>query len=212
MYEQVQETVALQERQRLARELHDEVSQTLFSANLIAASIAHTKYDDIPIKLVELRRLTQGALAEMRSLLIELRPTTLIEASLQQLLIMLANAFSAKTDASINVNVEDISFKNNTVKTTIYRIVQESLNNIVKHAMARTVEIVCLATQTHVKLSITDDGIGFDMKREVRGRMGLSIMSERASIINGQLSIKSKKGEGTQVILTIPFHSSGAII
>ena len=141
LYEQAQQAAALEERQRLARELHDAVTQTLFSTALIAEVLPelwHLDTAEAEQRLAELRRLTRGALAEMRTLLVELRPGALTELPLADLLRQLAEATAGRTRLEVTATVEgSVHPLPPAVQVALYRIVQESLNNVVKHARAR---------------------------------------------------------------------------
>jgi PAS domain S-box-containing protein len=202
--EQAAQTAAIAERNRLARDLHDAVSQTLFSASLIAdvlPKLWEKKPEVARQKLDELRLLTRGALSEMRTLLLELRPSSLIETDLADLLRHLTNAFAGRTRIPITVNIEgmvDPPFK---VKEVIYRIAQESLNNINKHAQASAVMIQLLRSETEIRLEVRDNGRGFDPQDVTLESLGLGIMRERAAAIDAALTIESTIGNGTCIVL-----------
>lgn len=213
LYEQSKELAVLEERGRLARELHDAVTQTLFSASLVAEALPSTWEKD-PQQghglLQELRNLSRGALAEMRTLLLELRPAALVETRLDDLLRQLGEAASGREGIPVNFTQEGQGTLPPEVHIALYRIAQEALNNVVKHARASQVDIrllyidVCQeeASQVQhrsVQLSITDNGRGFDMSQVPHHRLGLGIMQERAQSIGAHLFIDSHPGEGTQV-------------
>ena len=134
----------LQERQRLAQNLHDAVNQSLFSAGLIAEVLPRLWERD-PVEarqsLEDLRRLTRGALAEMRELLAELRPSVLTDSSLGDLLRQLANAFTGRTNIPVSLNIAGEHVLPAEIQVALYRICQEAFNNIAKHAGASRVEI-----------------------------------------------------------------------
>jgi PAS domain S-box-containing protein len=189
------------ERQRLARNLHDAVSQTLWTASLIA-DVLPTVWDKDRVKgeqnLRELRQLTQGALAEMRMLLLELRPAALKETKLHELLQHLAEAFVSRKEIEISVSAEPVDPPID-VKLAYYRVMQEALNNISRHARATKVTIELTSTETELILKIADNGKGFDVDLAAPGRMGLSIMRERAAMIQAKLAIDSKLNLGTTI-------------
>jgi two-component system nitrate/nitrite sensor histidine kinase NarX len=159
--------------------------------------------------LINLHRLTRGALAEMRTLLLELRPTTLQESALEELLGQLVEAVRGKTDLAISLKIAEHHQLPSPVKITLFRIVQESLNNIVKHAQATQVIIMLDMTpcasevqqfeEYKVKLYISDDGCGFDPQQVSPGHLGLGIMRERVESIDGIFNIFSQQGQGTQI-------------
>jgi nitrate/nitrite-specific signal transduction histidine kinase len=148
LYEQAQQAAVVQERNRLARELHDAVTQTLFSASLIAEALPES-WDNDPAEgrqlLGELRMLSRGALAEMRTLLLELRPAALIETDLCDLLRQLAEAATGREGIPVTVRIEGHCRPPTEVHVALYRIAQEALNNVVKHAYASQAEIVLRA-------------------------------------------------------------------
>lgn len=204
LYGHAQELAVLEERQRLARNLHDAVNQSLFSAGLIAEVLPRL-WDRDQAKarrsLEDLRKLTRGAMAEMRALLAELRPSTLTDSDLGDLLRLLGNAFSGRTNVPATVIVNGQGVLPAEVQVAIYRLCQEALNNVVKHAGASSVEIVLNQDESSIELNIRDNGRGFDPEQIVSGHYGLSMMRERAEAVGAQLSIISQPGKGTQLII-----------
>ncbi len=213
LYEHAQDLAAMQERQRLARDLHDAVSQTLFSASLIAETVPDVwqACPDEGADLVhKLRQLTQGALAEMRALLMELRPAALLDASMQDLLGQLGRAVTGREGIPVDVSAEECDLPGE-VRVALYRIAQEALNNVVKHARANrvVVRLRCLPVGPtsrqseprgiRIEMTIRDDGCGFDPKRASAERLGLGIMQERSAAIGAHLQVDSAPGQGTQV-------------
>jgi signal transduction histidine kinase/ligand-binding sensor domain-containing protein len=215
LYEQSHQLAVLEERSRLARELHDAVTQTLFSASLIAEVLPQLwqrNRDEALRRLEELRQLNRGALAEMRTLLLELRPAALEKAELRDLLRQLADALRSRAGLSIVVEADQACSLPIDVKVAFYRIAQEALNNVVKHARANQVNLRLRCETGAVELEVADDGKGFapgevlatepGTPRRVAGGHGLRIMRERAEAIGARLQIKSEPGHGTQVLLT----------
>ncbi len=208
-YEQAQEAAVVRERSRLARDLHDAVTQTLFSASLLAEAVPAC-WDIDPEEgralLEELRRLTRGALAEMRTLLLELRPAALEETRLVDLVNQLAEAATGRMGAPVAVDIDGECDLPPDVHEALYRIAQEALNNVVKHARATHAEVTlrCHAPGPGagggaVHLSIADDGRGFDPGRIAADRLGLGIMRERAEAIGAQLEIETEMGKGSRI-------------
>lgn len=191
------------ERQRLARDLHDAVSQTLWTASLIA-DVLPTVWEQDRVKgkenLKQLRQLTQGALAEMRMLLLELRPASLEETGLHELLNQIAEATMSRKEIDIVVSAKPAELPID-VKIALYRITQEALNNISRHARATKATIDLKSTETELELQITDNGRGFDVNQPAPERMGLGIMQERAATIQAALTIDSIISKGT--IITV---------
>jgi len=202
LFEQAEATAVLSERNRLARDLHDAVTQTLFSSSLIAdvlPKIWKRDPEEGQRRLEELRQLTRGALSEMRTLLMELRPAALADADLKELINHLSNAFIART--RIPVTIQD-NFSENPpaqIKEMFYRIAQEGLNNIAKHADANQVFLWLDCRSDYVKLSIKDDGSGFDVKEKDHEGLGLGIMRERAENHGAQMNLRSKINQGTEI-------------
>jgi two-component system nitrate/nitrite sensor histidine kinase NarX len=216
LYEQAQELATLQERQRLAHDLHDAVSQSLFSASL-SAEVLPRLWERHPEEgrrcLTELHRLTRSALAEMRTLLLELRPAALVETALSDLLNQLAAAVASRAMLEVTLTTEPHDPLPSEVQVALYRIAQEALNNVAKHAGAGRVEVKLrsapfLAGQEEPKsgleLRISDDGCGFDFDHVSPVCLGLSIMRERAETIEATLKIESRIGQGTQVVAIWP--------
>jgi PAS domain S-box-containing protein len=221
LYEQAQALAAVEERQRLARELHDVVSQTLFSASL-SADVLPRLWERNPEEgqrcLNEVRQLTRGALAEMRTLLLELRPAALAEGKLGDLLRHLAEAITSQARLPVTLEVEGECDLSPEVKVAVYRIAQEALNNVARHAAASqaTVHLRCVPSappgngepSEGLELRISDDGHGFDLAGVAPDSLGLGIMTERAQAIEADLKIESQIGHGTQVIIVWPKHQN----
>ncbi len=203
---QAEEIAVNAERSRLARDLHDAVTQTLFSASLIAEVLPRIwakNPEDGRQRLEELRQLARGALAEMRTLLLELRPTTLVEAPLEELLRQLAEATTGRARIPVALKIEGRPVLPTEVKIAFYRIAQEALNNIAKHSGADNATLTLEAAgddrRSEVKLTVWDDGRGFDPGSVTGEHLGLGIMRERADAICACLTVCSKPGEGTNV-------------
>ncbi len=204
LFEQAQQAATAEERQRLARELHDAVTQTLFSASLIAEvlpRLAERNPEEGRRRLEELRQLTRGALAEMRTLLLELRPAALMDTPFGQLLQQLAEASASRGSLRISVDAEGEGPLPPDLQIGLYRIAQEALNNINKHAGATHAQIRFRKRGSTVDLRISDDGRGFDASSTPPGHFGLSIMRERAKALGATLRVESRPGAGTRIDL-----------
>jgi ligand-binding sensor domain-containing protein/nitrate/nitrite-specific signal transduction histidine kinase len=213
LYEQSHRLAVLEERSRLARELHDAVTQTLFSASLVAEALP-AAWEKDPQEghglLQDLRGLSRGALAEMRTLLLELRPAALLETRLDDLLHQLGEAASGREGIPVTVQIEGETELHQgvlppDVHIALYRIAQEALNNVIKHARAHQATVrLCYnpgdqIEPLRVSLSISDDGRGFDPAQLQHNRLGFGIMQERVQAISGTLTIESQPGHGTRV-------------
>ncbi len=208
LYRQARQLAVWEERQRLARDLHDAVTQTLFSASLIAEALPtiwESDQGEGRQLLSELRQLSRGALAEMRTLLLELRPRALADASLADLLRQLAETVMGRTGVPVTVTSEGQSALPTEVHVAFYRIAQEALNNVVKHAQAGKISVDLACTHRpeggqSVKLRVIDDGRGFDPMLVPPDRLGLGIIRERAKAIGASIDILSQRGMGTQIV------------
>jgi signal transduction histidine kinase len=207
LYEQEKQTALLEERQRLARELHDAVTQTLFSSSLIA-DVLPRLWERDPAearrRLDELRELTRGALAEMRTLLYELRPTALTETPLGDLLRPLVEATIGRARLPVSLTVEGQRPLPPDVQVALYRVAQEALNNVAKHARAGHADVSLVFRASDVELRVCDDGQGFDPSRRPPGHLGVGIMGERAAAVGAGLAVASGPGQGTRVTVTWP--------
>jgi nitrate/nitrite-specific signal transduction histidine kinase len=204
LYEQAEQAAITAERGRLARELHDAVTQTLFSASLVAdvlPRIWKRDPDEGMKNLEELRQLTRGALAEMRTLLLEMRPETLERVNITTLLTQLADAFIGRVRVPVALEIQGDCALAHEVKLAFYRVAQEAMNNIAKHAGAQQVRLKLECQPGWLNLCITDDGLGFDPEAITPEHMGIVIMRERANSIDADLTIASQVGQGTKVEL-----------
>ncbi len=219
--EKIQAEAVTAERNRIARDLHDSVTQTIFSASLIADVLPVVwKRDAEEGKhaLEELRQLTRGALAEMRTLLLELRPAGLAEARLSDLLKQLAEAIASRIRIPVKVQFEGEASLPPEVKIAFYRIAQEAFNNLAKHAGASEVEVVLKSLPARktkrgrpstsysraVRMSIRDNGCGFTPETVSSEHLGLAIMRERANNCQAVFSVSSQEGCGTEISLRWP--------
>jgi PAS domain S-box-containing protein len=200
-----EETAAFEERQRLARELHDAVSQTLFSATTIAQALPQL-WERSPQRAFEQLHqmvvLNRAAMAEMRTLLLELRPEAILRSALASLLAQLVDALQGRRRVEVELRVEgeEIVLPPD-VHVAFYRIAQESLNNAAKHSQATKVTVRLERSPEQVVLSVIDNGRGFDMSRTTPG-FGLGTMRERSEAIRASLRFTSQPGQGTQLVLT----------
>jgi PAS domain S-box-containing protein len=204
LYEHAQALAALQERQRLARNLHDAVNQSLFSAGLIADVLPRLwerDQDQARRSLEDLRRLTRAAQAEMRALLAELRPSALTDTDIGDLLHLLGNALSGRINIPVTVRVAQDVILPAEVQVAFYRVCQEALNNVAKHAKASRVEIDLQHEGIAIELRIRDDGKGFDPEQTVSGHYGLGMMRERAEAVGALLTLTSQPGHGAELVM-----------
>ena len=206
---QAEEMAAVQERNRLARNLHDSVTQTIFSMTL-AADTARVQLDREPTRVAFhlgwLQQLAQSALSEMRSLVFELRPTTLSEAGLIATLTRHLEVLKKQHRLAVILQVDGDEVLSNEQEHHLFRIVQEALNNIVKHAHTDRASVCLEFRGSHISLQISDEGKGIDPSSTLAGEkhLGLSSMRERVEMMGGTFRFDSQPGEGTKVLIDIP--------
>jgi signal transduction histidine kinase len=202
----VRRVVAAQEleRKRLARELHDETGQALTSMLLGLKTVEDADDPaDVRAAAAELRELVVGTLQDVRRLAVELRPKALDDFGLEAALERLADTFREQTGIGVEVEARTGDRLPAEIETALYRIVQEALTNVVKHAHARHVSIVVTRKDGGVAALIEDDGRGFDPGTDDDG-LGLVGMRERVSLLGGRLAVESAAGSGTTVVAEVP--------
>jgi PAS domain S-box-containing protein len=217
LYAQARRLAVLEERQRLARELHDSVSQVLYGIGL-GARTARTLLDraetagELRSSLEEplgyVLSLAEAGLAEMRALIFELRPDSLEREGLVAALTRQAAAARARHRLEVHTEFcpePTLPFE---AKEALYRITQEALNNVAKHAQASRVDIRLKDDDGTIVLEVQDDGVGFDPQREYRGHMGLHSMQERAVKLGSTLGIESAPGHGTRIRINVLLSES----
>jgi PAS domain S-box-containing protein len=203
---------ASDERAHLARELHDSVTQALFSMTLVTRSLELLLDRDRAAafeKLTDLRALQRDALAEMRALVFELRPDGLARDGLVTALRTHAAAVQARLGLPISVEAGSVERLPIGIEEALYRIAQEALHNVVKHAAATEARIVVLVRDDRCVLVASDDGRGFDPRTVPPGHLGLAGMAARAERLGGDLSIDSRPGGGTRISVDVPLATSG---
>jgi signal transduction histidine kinase len=209
LYERAQRLAVVEERQRLARELHDSVTQALYGTTLYAEAAARQlatgQVELVGDHLRELRDTAQEALREMRLLIFELRPLILESEGLVNALRARLEAVEERAGLEVELRVEGGALLTTAVEEGLYRIAQEALNNTLKHACARRVGVSLDRGATAVVLEIVDDGVGFDPSTAVAGGgLGLDGMIERAAQMGGELVLDSAPGAGTRVQVKVP--------
>lgn len=204
--EQTRDVAAANERARIARELHDSVTQTLFTASVLAEATPRIWDKDRELaqhNMGNLSQLLRSALIEMRSLLLELRMGAQPQQTLDQLLRSLADVVQVRGNLAVELQVDGDRTLSADVTLALYRIAQEATNNVIKHSEATSVVVTLRRKTDGVELRIKDDGRGFDIKGISTGHLGINIMGERIKEIGGSLHIQSEVGRGTEVIATL---------
>jgi signal transduction histidine kinase len=190
------------ERRRLARELHDETGQALASI-LLGLKTLERDVGEQPLAVI--RELVDSALGDVRRLTVELRPPALddfgLAAALERLASVIGERSLFQVDVNVSVPVGALAAEH---ETAIYRIVQEALTNVVKHAGARHVSIVVTSSDRAVRAVVEDDGSGFDRRYVREHALGLVGMRERAQLLGGRLEVESSPGSGTTVVAELP--------
>jgi PAS domain S-box-containing protein len=213
MREHEAERATQEERTRIARDLHDSVTQSLFAATLKAEALSIASGEEAPgitAAAEDVRRLSRGALAQMRTLLLELRGDPVDDVPLQQLLRNLVEAAESRANVKVALTLDEGSALPQKVHETVYRITQEALNNVVRHAKAQTAWVQLGTGPSHARLVIGDDGCGFDHGSVEPGHFGLKSMGERVSDSGGKLAVRSAPGEGT--VLEAEWRSEGSAL
>ena len=210
LHGQTRAMAALEERQRLARELHDSVSQALYGIAL-GARTARTQLDRDPAQaaapLDYVLQLAEAGMAEMRALIFELRPESLEHEGLVTALEKQAAATRARHMIEVKLSVSDEPDCPLEIKEMLYRIAQEAMHNTVKHARATAIELSFTTDDGRLLLDVTDNGRGFDSGGSFPGHLGLVSMRERAERVGGVVSISSTPGQGTRVHVAVPAHA-----
>jgi signal transduction histidine kinase len=194
------------ERRRLARELHDETGQALTSILLGLRTLEEARDDDQRAAVAELRELVVTTLQDVRNLAVELRPKALDDFGLVAALERLTTGFTEQTgiDVDLEAQLGDERLPGE-IETALYRIVQEALTNIVKHARAQRVSILVVRKPTSAAVVIEDDGTGIAQPgASDRGGLGLVGMRERVRLLDGRFEIESSQGAGTTIVAEVP--------
>ncbi len=207
------EEIIEDERKRIARELHDSVSQQLFAAAMLLSAL---ELEDVQItaefskKIVLIKSIVEEAQSEMRALLLHLRPVKLDGKSLQTGIHNLLEELAAKLPIRIDFEIEDIELTE-VVEDHIFRIIQELLSNVLRHSEATSLEVYLKQTEDFYRLRFIDNGRGFDMKEKKDSALGLLNVRERIERLGGNVQIVSIPKEGTSVEVRIPL-TTGRIL
>ncbi len=217
LYERVQHTAVVEERARLARDLHDSISQSLYALSLQARAaqrhIHSGRYEAAQNALQEIGITSRGALGEMRLLIFELRPPMLEQLGLVGAIEHRLKSVEERSGFTVDWSAELHEELPRSLEEGLYRIVQEALNNIIKHASAARVQIRLKAESEQIRLEIADNGKGFESQQMQNGGIGIRNMQERTENLGGRFQITSLPGEGTHILVEVPYakntHSGG---
>lgn len=207
---QIQEIVS-QERNRLARELHDSVSQQLFAASMFMSAITESQSDMEKTEMKQFKvveEMIHQSQLEMRALLLHLRPVALKGKSLHEGMKELLLELAQKVTMDINWKMEPVTLDKG-IEDHLFRILQESISNTLRHAKANSLEVLLIVRDGMIILRITDDGIGFNVEESKTGSYGLQNMHERAVELGGTMQIVSVPNKGTKLEVKIPLLNAG---
>ncbi|WP_028784245.1 sensor histidine kinase [Thalassobacillus devorans] len=203
--------VVVQERNRLARELHDSVSQQLFAASMMMSAINEgdrTEHTAIKKQLAMVEKMIHQSQLEMRALLLHLRPVALKGKSIREGVEELLSELTQKVPMTIEWNIEDLKLDKG-VEDQLFRILQESISNTLRHAKADKLHVLLIERDRLVILRIVDDGIGFDVEQAKSSSYGLQNMQERAYEVGGTFKLVSIEGQGTRLEVKVPALKEG---
>ncbi len=208
LYEQARQLAAAEERNRLARELHDSATQSLYGVTMFAEAAARLltlgQIEKAADHMREVRVTAKEALQEMRLLIFELRPPILEEQGLVSALQTRLESVEGRSGLQTEFEAEGMGDLPPEIEELLYRIAQEALNNTLKHAQAGKVSVCLTQAQQNIILEIIDDGVGFDPNTtRTQGGLGLAGMEERAALLGGRLTVDSEPGKGTRVSVEV---------
>lgn len=206
---QAEEAAVMLERQRLARELHDSVTQSLYGSVLLGEaglnSFAAMQVQDAHDALQRIVEVSRQALKEMRLLIYELKPLDLSDLGFREAVHQRLESVEKRADIQTYFDCDPEIEPSGTIAVNLYRILQEALNNVLKHSSATQVKVELSADQQNFYLTVKDNGTGFDVPAAIKnGGLGISGMRERIGVLGGKLLIRSFPGEGTTLVMNCP--------
>lgn len=209
-----EKAATIEERQRLARDLHDAISQQLFALSMMSQAtvrVFEKKPDLAKQQMEEIAKMAQQAQTEMRALLLHLRPVHLSGQTLREGLTSLIEELKTKCQIQFNVTIEGSEHLSEGVEEHLFRVIQEALSNILRHADASTVKIRMWADGKNYHTYVQDNGKGFstELNKEKKTSYGLKTMKERIEEVGGTLVIRSKEQEGTYIEIRVPMQGEG---
>ncbi|WP_127593519.1 sensor histidine kinase [Paenibacillus lautus] len=205
--EQARVTAIVEERQRLARELHDAVSQQLFAISMTATAVGRTldkDFDKAQRQVALIEEMSAVAQSEMRALLLHLRPVYLEGKALEQGLRELIKELRIKVPMEITFEMDDDIHLLKGIENHLFRIIQEAMSNTLRHSKAEKMDIRIHRRQNTVRVMLRDDGIGFELDDKKQTSYGLSTMQERVTEIGGSVQFITAPGKGTRIEIVVP--------
>ncbi len=210
--EKAHNAATIEERQRLARDLHDAVSQQLFALNMMSSAalkLFDTKHEVAKEQLQQVVEIANKAQGEMRALLLHLRPVELSGESLCDGVKGLISELRSKSGIDIESEIANILPLPRGIEDHLFRMIQESLANALRHSRATKLTVNLNKTERSILLHIRDNGIGFDLSQKKKTSYGLKTMQERCDEIGGTFSVKSAKNQGTAIDVRVPVEKVG---
>ncbi|SDK17869.1 sensor histidine kinase [Sediminibacillus albus] len=202
------ERVISEERNRLARELHDSVSQELFAASMmISAMTEQNKEKSAAVQLKQIETMIQQSQLEMRALLLHLRPAALKGKSLQEGMRQLLAELKQKVPIEIAWKMDEVGLEKG-IEDHLFRILQESVSNTLRHSKAHSLDVLLIKAEGQVIMRVIDDGVGFTVETSQSGSYGLQNMKERAAEVGASIKIISLPGKGTRLEVRVPVIES----
>ncbi|WP_078549071.1 sensor histidine kinase [Litchfieldia alkalitelluris] len=205
--EKAHQAATIEGRQRLARDLHDAVSQQLFAIGMLSSAavrLLESNSDKSKDMIKDIAELSEQAQVEMRALLLHLRPVHLGRDSLHDGINKLVEELKSKCHLEFETNLSEITSLSKGTEDHVFRIIQEALSNILRHAEATKVKLRIFQKDGYVYLHIDDNGIGFNLAEEKKTSYGLKTMKERCDEIGGLFTVQSKGGQGTYINIKVP--------
>jgi len=202
--ELAEQNARLAERSRISRELHDAISQDLFSLRMLAGGLQTAMPADSPVhqQVATLEQTTTNMIREMRALLLELRPTQLEQAGLAETLEEMATAYRTRLGITVTTNITAVPLSAR-IEHTLLRIAQETMANAARHASAAAITLSLVPLPHTIEFTIADDGKGFQLQENQHG-LGLRLMQERVQELHGTFTLESTPCQGTQVCVCLP--------
>lgn len=200
------------ERERLARELHDELGSLLTAAKFDVARVKSrlpTEPPELHERLSHLTNTLNAGIAIKRKIIEDLRPSSLSNLGLPAALEILTQEFRANTQLPVDISVDEVTL-NEGQQLGVYRLVQEALTNIAKHARATQVQVLVKNYMNHIEVVVSDDGVGFDAGKSKHASHGLSGMRQRMHALKGRLELNSAPGQGTTIKAILPLGLQAA--
>lgn len=205
--ETLKQATITEERQRLARELHDAVSQQLFAISMMTSAVQHNitgNSDKAARQMAMIEEMAGIAQSEMRALLLHLRPAHLEGKRLKEGVDDLMHELQQKHDLSITWDIQEMHHLTKGVEDHLFRIIQEAISNALRHAKASSLQVKMSVVSDQVRLRVEDDGVGFNPEIEKHASYGMRTMNERVNEIGGVLEIITLPNKGTQIDVKVP--------